>query len=224
MEVEKLILQSNNFLEQFHFYVETLELELLEKNKNFFSVKAGKSRLVFQKSATRCYYHFAFNVPPFQITEALDWTQKRIEILEYEGAPVIDFPTWNAKAFYFFDADKNIVELIDRRNLNIKTELPFSTKNLLEISEIGLPVNDIQQTFDSLNKQISIDKYSGDLKTFCAAGDEHGLFIIVNKNEKNWLPTELPAKAFPFKLYFKMDDEQYLLNYSGEEISLKKRL
>lgn len=222
MIVEKLTLQSHNFLRQYQFYVETLGFELLEQTENSFSVKAGNSTLVFKKSATKCYYHFAFNIPAFQILDALDWMQQRVDILKYQGDLIVDFPNWNAKAFYFFDADNNIVEFIDRRNLDAATGKAFSIENLLEISEVGLPVNNILQTFQSLNKQTAIEKYSGDLTTFCSAGDEHGLFIIVDQNNKNWLPTDLPARAYPFELHFKCGSVKYLLKYAGEEVILKR--
>ncbi len=222
MKVEQLILQSKNFSQQFHFYVETLGLDLVEKKDDFFSIKVGSSILVFKKSLDQCYYHFAFNIPPFRIMKALDWVQKRASLLKYKGENIVDFPNWNAKAFYFFDADQNIVEFIDRRNLDVKTDEDFSNKKLLELSEVGLPVNNIRQAFQKLNLQAAINQYSGDLENFCAAGDEHGLFIIVDQKSKNWLPTNLPAKAFPFELYFSNDHEKYFLKYDGIEIAVRK--
>ncbi len=221
MKIEKLALHSNNFPAQFQFYVETLGLELVEKNENSFSLRIGNSMLTFKKSATKCYYHFAFNIPPFQIMEAMEWAQRRVDLLKHEGETILDFPNWNAKAFYFFDADHNIVEFIDRRNIEIKTNNAFSAKNILEISEIGLPVDNIKEAFQKLNLQTGIKKYSGNLETFCAAGDEHGLFIIVNQKTKNWLPTNLPAKAFPFELNFQNDQENYLLNCNGKDFLSK---
>jgi catechol-2,3-dioxygenase len=214
MKVEKLILQSHNLPQQLTFYVKKLGFELLEKRKDFFSIKVGKSTLIFRKSNLKSYYHFAFNVPPFQIEEALNWAKRRVTFLEYQGKAIIDFINWNAKAFYFFDEDNNIVEFIDRRNLGKKNDESFSIKSILEISEIGLPVKNIRQAFEKLNKQAGVQKYSGNLENFCAAGDEHGLFIIVDQKTKNWLPTELPAKAFPFELNFNIGGEKFYLSTS----------
>ena len=224
MRIEKLTLQSYDLSKQFDFYVETLGLELIEKKENSFSVLVGTSILVFQKSATKSYYHFAFNTSPFQIEEAFKWTQNRVPILEYEGDHILDFKSWNAKAFYFYDADYNIVEFIDRRNLEIKNDKSFSIGSLLEISEVGLPVSNILKAFEKINEQTDIDKYSGDFDFFCTAGDEHGLFIMVNRDIKKWLPTELPAKAFPFELHFSNNQEKYLLKYDGNEIDVEKKL
>ncbi len=224
MNIEKLSLQSYSLNEQFQFYVETLGFELIEKSEVMFSIRVGKSTLVFEKSLSKCYYHFAFNVPPFQIMEASDWAKDRVTFLEYEGNALIDFMNWNAKAFYFFDADNNIVEFIDRRNLGDKMENAFTVDSILEISEVGLPVNNVLQAFKKLNLQTSIEKYSGDYEKFCVAGDEHGLFIIVDQKDKKWLPTELPAKAFPFQLEFFNDEKKYFLRYDGEEIIIKNWL
>jgi catechol-2,3-dioxygenase len=221
MNIEKLILQSTNFSQQIYFYEEILGLKLIEKNEDSFSVKVGKSILVFEKSNSKSYYHFAFNVPSFQIMDALDWTKERVDILQFEGEDILDFKSWNAKAFYFFDADNNIVEFIDRRNLDNKTGEVFSIYNLLEISEMGLPANNILQVFQLLNEKASIKKYSGNYDNFCAAGDEHGLFIIVNQNTKNWLPTALPAKAFPFKLIFQNEGKKYYLKMNERGILLE---
>jgi catechol-2,3-dioxygenase len=222
MNIEKLILQSNNFSQQIHFYEKMLGLNLIDENENSFSVKVGKSILVFEKSTIKSYYHFAFNIPPFQILDALDWAKDRVNILQFEGEDILDFKSWNAKAFYFFDADNNIVEFIDRRNLNEKSNNGFSITNLLEISEIGLPADNISQVFQLLNEKASIKKYSGNYDNFCAAGGEHGLFIIVNHEDKKWLPTELPAKAFPFELIFQNEGNKYFLKFDGGEIFIKK--
>ncbi len=218
MKIEKLILQSKNLSAQFRFYVKTLGMEPLERTENSFAVKAGNSTLVFKRSANTCYYHFAFNIPPFRINEALNWARQRLDILEYEGKSILDFPNWNAKAFYFFDVDGNIVEFIDRRNLAAGSDKDFSPKDILEISETGLPVDDILSAFQMLSDQTGIKKYSGNLENFCAAGDEHGLFIIVDQNDKKWLPTEKQALAFPFEMDFKIDDQAYNLKYSGKEV------
>ena len=143
--------------------------------------------------------------------------------LEYEGNTLLDFINWNAKAFYFFDGDNNIVEFIDRRNLGYKTDKAFTLESILEISEVGLPVNNVLHAFQELNLKTGIEKHSGDYERFCAVGDEHGLFIIVDQNDKKWLPTELPAKAFPFQLEFLNDQKKYFLSYDGKELIFEKK-
>ena len=222
MRVEKLTLQSYNLQLQQAFYVETLGFELIEKSNNSFSVQIGKSILTFKKSSSNPYYHFAFNITPFLIDEAINWAAKKVRLLKFNDKVLVDFKNWNAKACYFFDPDQNIVELIDRRKLGRFDIYPFSEKSIFEISEIGLSVKDISSTFQKLNELAGIQKYSGDLERFCAAGDEHGLFIIVNQKDKNWLPTNLPAKAFPFELAFSNEQEKYFLKYDGTEIVLEK--
>jgi len=223
MIIEKLTLQSHNLSEQFDFYVEKLGFDLLQKSDDSFSIKIGRSVLVFQKSPAKCYYHFALNIPSFRILKAMNWVKDRVTFLKYKNETIVDFPNWNAKALYFFDADNNIVEFIDRRNLKYETHELFSIKSIFEISEVGLPVNNIRNTFQQLNEQAGIQRYSGNLDDFCAAGNEHGLFIIVNQNDKKWLPTTLPATAFPFELEFQNDLEKYLLKCDGKEIRLEKK-
>jgi hypothetical protein len=31
--------------------------------------------------------------------------------------------------------------------------------------------------------------FDGDFSSFCAVGNDEGLFILINKNEKKWFPT-----------------------------------
>ena len=107
MNVEKLTLQSYYLHKQFKFYVEKLGFELIEQSETMFSIQVGKSTLAFEKSSKKSYYHFAFNVPPFQIMEALVWAKNRVTFLEYKGNALIDFTNWNAKAFYFFEVNLN---------------------------------------------------------------------------------------------------------------------
>ena len=143
-----------------------------------------------------------------------------MEILPYENEEIVNFPAWNAKSIYFYDADKNIVEFIARRNLNLNSKNSFSGKSLLHISEIGFPTNDVPKLFNKLNKEYALEKYDCDLIKFCAVGDEYGLFIVVNYNLKKWLPTKDEVLPFPFEIRFDNIKEQtYNLKINEEKIT-----
>ena len=223
VKISALKLKSKNLEKQRLFYSNTLGFEVLESNPEAFTIKAGASTLTFEATTGEQYYHFAFNIPSFQIQEALDWTKKRVNILPYEGQEIIDFINWNAEAFYFFDEDQNIVEFIGRKNLSYPSDPNFSAQSILEISEVGLPSPHVGAAFQQLNRETGILKHSGDDERFCAAGDEHGLFIIVNETEKKWLPTEILAKAFPFELEFEVADKPYVIEQQKEDLLLFQR-
>jgi catechol-2,3-dioxygenase len=202
MKIKELKIYSNHLKEQKEFYVSLFGLELANDSAFLFTVKVGDSLLSFIKSEDNPYYHYAINIPSNQILESSEWLRERVNILPYEDKEIVNFPAWNANSIYFYDADKNIVEFIARRNININSNNSFSSNSLLHISEIGLPTNDVPKAFNKLNKHYALEKYDCDLRKFCAVGDEYGLFIVVNYNSKKWLPFQDEALPFPFEIHF----------------------
>ncbi len=217
MKIQRLILNCKDLEQQQAFYNTSLGLVLLEKSANHFVVKVGTSLLEFHLGALPSKYHFAFNIPSNQIKEALIWLQQKTSILSFEGKKIQDFYNWNAEAIYFYDADGNILELIARKNSQIQSQGEFSAESIINISEVGVPSANIEKLFKDLQKGTGIEQYSGDLESFCAAGDEDGLFILVNEIHKNWFPTSKPAKPLPITLYFSNADNDFLFEYKEDE-------
>ncbi|MCQ0113086.1 VOC family protein [Zhouia amylolytica] len=189
MKVKELILYTTNIEKQRSFYRDTLEFSLLAESPVKISFQAGSSVLSFVEASTSKPYHFAFNIPPFSENKALTWLKERVTLLPFEGEEIIDFSSWNARALYFYDADGNIVEFIARRNLNVDRIADFQSTCVLNISEVGIATTEIESIYFTLNKQKELPVFDGSFAKFCAAGDEEGLFILVNKDEKKWFPT-----------------------------------
>ncbi len=202
MKIKELRLYSTHLKEQKEFYVSLFGLELVYETGFSFTVRIGETLLSFIKSDDKPYYHFAINISSNQIIESARWLKERVDILPYEDNKIVNFPAWNAKSIYFYDADKNIVEFIARRILNKNSSESFSGKNLLHVSEIGIPTSNVPETFKKLNVEYGLEKYDCDLKKFCAVGNEYGLFIVVNYNLKKWLPHMDEALPFPFEILF----------------------
>lgn len=200
MKINRLILYTAQLEEQTAFYKDVLGFKLMEKTADHSSFKIGSSILSFYFRESSTPYHFAFNIPSNQINEALAWLKQRVEILTDEMQEIQDFKTWNAQAIYFYDKDNNIVEFIARKNLAIESNTPFRPESLLCISEIGVPVNNMERTYHHINLVKQLPIYSGDLERFCAAGDENGLFIIINKEKKKWFPTDDVAHSSYFRV------------------------
>lgn len=203
MKIKTLLLYTADLQKQKDFYTEVLNLLLLKETSDSFTVQVGSSALTFQAHAEppaeKHYYHFAFNIPANQIKEGLAWLKnKGIEIIKDGDNEIIDFKNWNAEAVYFFDPAGNILELIARKKLDNASDQAFGAPSILNISEIGWPVENVRKTFDYVNAKYQMERYSGDLQRFCAAGDEEGLFILVDEAQKLWYPTEIPAKHFPW--------------------------
>ena len=221
MRIRHLQLHTPVIEQQYHFYTQVLSIPCLAKKEDRFTLQAGDSLLTFIYSPQPAYYHFAFNIPSFQSQEALTWLQERVAILQDKNQNIIDFINWNAKAIYFFDPAKNIVEFIARKNLGIQSKPPFSSHSIVNLSEIGIPVTQVKPTFQLLEAKTSVRHYWGNFKNFCAAGDENGLFIIVDQNDKQWYPTQIPALPFPLELSVENEQKTYHLSYDGNNLNIR---
>lgn len=222
MEIQKLTLFTSNLDAQKKFYSITLGFNICNENQSSISFQIGQSILEFQERENSTQYHFAFNIPGYKENEALLWLKSRVEILKDGEIEIQDFDFWNAKAIYFYDADNNIVEFISRKNLNNSTQEEFNVQQVLEISEIGLPTDNIKSVFDHINGKTTVPLFSGGMERFCAQGNEHGLFIIIDKKKKTWFPTNETAFSSDFELVFKESGKVYSLFYMNEDLKFLK--
>jgi len=218
MQIKKLKLYTSKLQEQTAFYSKTLGLEITNQTKNTVCFQIGNSLLEFEEREHITPYHYAINIPVNKVEAALGWLKERVEILKDGEYEIQNFDFWNAKAIYFHDKENNIVEFIARKNLKNPSHEPFTAKLLLEISEIGLPTNDIQKEFTSLQALANLAIFSGGFERFCAIGDEHGLFICINKNNKDWFPTNEKAYSSDFDIHFIENNIEYKVQYKNEEL------
>ncbi|KAB8152744.1 VOC family protein [Kordia sp. TARA_039_SRF] len=203
MKISELTLFTTNLEAQQHFYTKVLELPLMAADAEKFTVKLGVSSLTFVKSNHSQQAHFAINISSYKIQQALQWIQKRTNILLCDGETIADFSGWNAEALYFYDKDRNIVEFIARKDIDVMNTHPFSTADLLSISEIGIVSTDNKAIYHQINEMRPIEIYDGDFDKFCALGNPEGLFILVNHTKKKWYPTL--EEAFPVDFHITGD-------------------
>ena len=142
--------------------------------------------------------HFAFNIPSNAINDAFIWLRRKTDVLDCEGQKIADFSNWKAKAIYFYDEDKNIVEFIARERIDIKSDVAFTPRSILSISEMAIATDDIETIYKFINQIKPISIFDGDFNRFCALGNDEGLFIIVDKNKKKWYPTDDEALTSDF--------------------------
>lgn len=200
MKISELILYTTSLEKQKEFYTQLLELPLLFADKERFAIKIGNSSLHFITAEKANPAHFAINISSYKIQEALRWVQQRTKVLDCEGKAIADFSNWNAEALYFYDKDGNIVEFIARKDLDIVNTHPFSSADLLSISEIGIVSQNNKSVYDELTAMRSIDIYDGSFERFCALGNAEGLFILVNNQQKKWFPTQEEAFVADFHI------------------------
>lgn len=224
MEIKKLKIYSSKIQEQADFYAEVLGLKIINRTDKHVSFEIGRSILEIEYKAATTPYHFAINIPGNKELEALKWLKSKVEILKDGKKEIQEFGSWNAKAIYFYDKDKNIVELIARKNLNNPSSEEFGIDQFIEISEIGLGTTDIEKEFSFLNSHTGIEIFDGGFDRFCAIGDENGLFIGINKKVKDWFPTNDKVFSSDFMIQFIEQGKEYKIDYENQRLKMLRDL
>jgi catechol 2,3-dioxygenase-like lactoylglutathione lyase family enzyme len=211
MTIQRIRLQTHLLEEQYQFYTEVLELKGQRLGDREVLVHVGSTELVFEQVAgVEPYYHFAFNIPFHLYREALAWLKSRADILPWQGHELIDFSNWKAWAMYFLDPAGNIVELIARERIRYdRSQTVFSTSDILHVSEMGWGLSDLGATYRKLQDISPVPVFDGGPVRFLAAGDDEGLFIMVDKHIKLWMPNDTPVEYFPFSIKFVQEGETY---------------
>lgn len=209
-------LKASNLSALEQFYINELGLHCNYSNKEELSIQFGLTELIFEMGSENVY-HFAINIPENQILESRDWISNFCEIVQDEKQDIVDFPNWNAHSVYFLDPAGNIVEFIARHNLKNSQEEKFSAKSLLEISEMGICVDDLKAFDDEVKDFLGFDIFWGNHDRFMALGHENCLLICVGK-DRAWFPTEnIMSRKQEFKLLFqnKSDYRELSMNKDG---------
>ena len=203
MNITYLELPTKDLIAQRNFYSHVLELPVHVSDKRV-EVQAGETDLVFMQ-ADRDFdgaYHFAFNIPENQFHAAKAWILKRIPLLHDEnGQDEFTSESWNSQSVYFKDAAGNVLEFIARRNLKNEVQVEFDGTRILNVSEIGLPSEDVIAFTRDLCSTLGISVFKQESnETFTPVGDDRGLFILPIKN-RIWIPNSgVPAKLLPVKV------------------------
>lgn len=213
MKIITLTLYCRNIEEIAYFYREVLEFETSDLSSDEVDFIIGGSILRFKYHPEATPYHFAFNIPSNQENGALQWLENRTTMLSDGNSRLIDFVSWNAKAMYFYDPARNIVEFIARKNLNLNSRDGFSPQSVLSISEIGIGTTDLPKLVYHLTSGYELDIYDGSPERFCAIGDEEGLFICVDQKIKKWFPVQDEVFSSPFQVEIETEGNKVSILY-----------
>lgn len=219
MNIFEVQLQTTNLEETKQFYHSRLGMDLMPSNNGELKLSAGLSTLVFTKaSGSSPFYHFAFNIPPHKFEEAFEWARITIPLIPVIGGnPVADFRSWNARAFYFYDNNGNIVEFIARFDLPHRSDKAFDGSSVVCISEIGLVGDSAGAYSEQLIKDYGLSYFSRQAPAddFVALGDDNGLFIVVN-NHRNWYPTQKKSEKHFALVKAEIKGKLYTVEMKGE--------
>lgn len=208
MQIEELTLKTISIPKTKRFYHKTLELPIVKETNELISFRAGKTILTFEVTeAEKPFYHIAFNITNNRFSDSFEWMEQKLDILPVENnIPIAVYPNWNAESFYFLDNNGSILEFIVRFDLPYHSKEPFSVNDIVEISEVGVVVDDVNAVAAQLYEKHNLPyfKKGPRLADFIAMGDEDGL-LLLSQNTRPWVPTNRPAQHFPVKI--KLDAE-----------------
>jgi hypothetical protein len=217
MKIKKLVLETAYLQKLREFYSSILELQVEAANERELVIKIGATELIFiETKGSEPFYHFAINIPSNKIEEARAWLSRKLKLIwieEYKN-DIAEFVTWRARSVYFFDPAGNILELIARFDLKNELARPFSSRQFLSISEVGLVFEkaEFEQRTNALLTDYSLTYFSKQppLPQFRAIGDDEGLFVIV-PSHRNWYPTNSPSEIFPITVEFLEKNRKFQL-------------
>ena len=203
MIITGLELPTRDTQAQRDFYTNILELPA-ELTSSGLEVRAGKTNILFTPAAPdfEGAYHFAFNVPENQFHASKEWISSRVPLLcDESGKAEFASESWNSHSVYFKDAAGNVLEFIARHNLKDAVAGDFDSQQILQVSEIGLPSEDVLGLANELCTRLNLPVFKQEPnETFTPVGDDSGLFILPIKN-RIWIPNSgVPARLLPVKV------------------------
>lgn len=203
MNIVRLELFTASLEAQKDFYENILELPA-ELGAMGLRIHAGSTEILFTQAPADFAgaYHFAFNIPSNQYPSAKEWIMSRIPLLkDNSGKEDFHSNTWDSDSVYFLDAAGNVLEFIARHTLNNPMEGDFDASRILNVSEIGLPSENVIAFADDLCSNLGISVYKQEPNaTFTPVGDENGLFILPAK-DRIWMPDSgVPARMLPVRV------------------------
>lgn len=200
MNIQKVELLTTDLQAQRDYYNRILELPT-QLTSSGLHIQAGETEILFLQAPPRFEgaYHFAFNIPENQFHASKTWTARRISLLRDEvGTDEFASENWNSHSIYFKDAAGNVLEFIARHNLQNAMDGDFNSRQILQVSEIGLPSEDVVGLANELCTRLNISVFKQEpSETFTPVGDDKGLLILPIRN-RIWIPNSgVPAKLNP---------------------------
>lgn len=200
MNITRLELLCTDLQAQRDFYADVLDLPV-SVLPSVLEVEAGATDLVFKQawSDFEGAYHFAFNIPENQIHSAKEWISSRVPLLrDSNGEEEFGSKSWNSDSVYFLDPAGNVLEFIARHNLKNAVDGDFGSEPILNVSEIGLPSEDVVKFADELCTKLGLSVFMQEPnETFTPVGDDHGLLILPAR-DRIWKPDSgVPARLLP---------------------------
>lgn len=199
------------------FYAKLLDHAPIEQTDEKLVLQVGSSLLTFNyvQSDVAMRYHFAINIPENQFDLAKEWITSYVPLIQSDsGEDTFYSENWDADILYFYEPAGNILELIARHTLENASDADFSSQSLLNISEIGIASDDVAAQVRDIQTRTgeTLYRWSGN-PAFTPVGDEHGLFIVVERG-RIWFPdTGVAAEHLPVTAVVENDGRATTLTF-----------
>ncbi|WP_145320676.1 VOC family protein [Paenibacillus xylanexedens] len=200
MMIEELQLYTARLEGLKHFYCDTLGMEVSSETDQGFNLQVGSTKIIFKQCETdhEPFYHVAWLIPTNRFKEAKQWAVSRVVLSREDDRDETYSANWDSHSVYFEDPAGNIIELIAHHRIQNESDHDFSTKDILQVCEIGLVTDDVMSTVNEL-QQIGLERWGEVSDTFAPVGDVHGLFIVVKK-ERTWFFSTQKAQIYPLEV------------------------
>lgn len=205
------------------FYTSLLGQEAVRYDTARLFLQIGHTEVVFYTSETPATYHFAINCA-YQIVESIPGFVKTFsEILPGpHDEEIIEFPNWNARSVYFRDPAGNIVEIIGRQRMQYALKDKSEKPVFHCVSELGLATPNFAKIREKVNRNLQLEEFWVEGDYFIALGDEEGLLITVDSEQKLWFPSNTRAGFFGWTTRLTIKGQPYQLRYDGADIFVRK--
>ena len=212
MNITRLELLTMDLQAQRDFYADVLDLPV-NLSSSSLEVQAGETDLVFKQAwyDFEGAYHFAFNIPENQFAASKEWISRRLSLLHDEnGKDEFASETWNSHSVYFKDAAGNVLEFIARHNLQNAVDGDFDSRKILNVSEIGLPSDDVVSFANELCTRLGSSVFKQEPnENFTPVGDDQGL-LILPKIGRIWIPNSgVPARLLDVSVQGTANDRHW---------------
>lgn len=224
MQILEIHIASNNLAQQAAFYGQVLGLPVIRYTPARLGIQIGQSQLWFiaVPLGEQPRYHLAFNIPSNQYEAAYVWLKQRIALLHTsDGRDQFVFEAWRAEACYFADPQGNILELIARQAIPA-AQGTFGSHQFLSISELGLAGQPMPELRQLLIDKVGLAPFGDYDDQFTALGDDHGLFILVERG-RIWMPggeAACAAELIPVRVLMEHAHQRYTISGAPYRVAL----
>lgn len=184
------------------FFVETFGTPRTD-SEGTSTLELGRSHLILEQGdpVPDGYYHLAFDIPENTVAAALHQLRDVVPVLPAgDDGIVTASASWNAHSIYFNAPGHLNLELIARHRLRNAISTPFVLSDILNISEVGVPVDDTLNTASMLESRFGFTSFNPPSEMFAPVGDDRGLLILV-KTGRIWFPTDdQPTTTRPLRI------------------------